>query len=121
MTNYSDKFEKKICRIHTLLAGSGSTVTWNDKLPDPDNPDQTRQIDVTVKRIDSLTLIECRIHKKVQDVKWIEELIGRRLSLRADVVIAVSNSGFTIGAKQKAKQFGIILRDLQSLSEREIQ
>ncbi|MFZ6708702.1 restriction endonuclease [Undibacterium sp. TC9W] len=121
MTNYSDKFEKKICRIHTLLAGSGSTVTWNDKLPDPDNPDQTRQIDVTVKSIDSLTLIECRIHKKVQDVKWIEELMGRRLSLQADAVIAVSNSGFTLGAKQKAKQYGIILRDLQSLSEREIQ
>ncbi len=121
MTNTSEKFEKQIHRIHELIEQKGSEVTWNDKIPDPDNPDQVRQIDISIKRDGKLTLIECRIHKKAQDVKWIEELIGRRLSLRADAVIAVSNSGFTQGAKQKAKQYGIILRDLQGLTEQEIQ
>lgn len=121
MTNTSEKFEKQIHRIHELIEQDGSDITWNDKIPDPDNPEQLRQIDISIKRDGKLTLIECRIHRKTQDVKWIEELIGRRLSLRADAVIAVSNSGFTEGAKQKAKQYGIILRDLQGLTEQEIQ
>jgi hypothetical protein len=96
----SEKFEHQIRRIHDLLAQPGSLVTWNDHLPDPDNPSQPRQIDVTIRRD--------------------EELIGRRLSLRADAVIAVSASGFTEGAIRKAKSFGIILRDFSTLTEDEI-
>jgi hypothetical protein len=121
MTMISEKFEKQIHRIHQLVEQGGSEITWNDKIPDPDNLDQPRQIDISIKRDGKLTLVECRIRQTPQDVKWIEELIGRRLSLRADAVIAVSNSGFTEGAKLKAKQYGIILRDLQTLTEQEIQ
>lgn len=120
MTKTSKKFEMQIHRIHELIEQDGSEVTWNDKIPDPDNPEQLRQIDISIKRDGNLTLVECRIHRKTQDVKWIEELIGRRLSLRADAVIAVSNSGFTHGAKQKAKQYEVILRDLHGLTEQEI-
>lgn len=117
----SEKFEKYVYKIHELIERSGSLVTWNDHLQDPDNPDQARQIDITIKRENILTLIECRIHKKPQDVTWIEELIGRRKSLQADVIIAVSASGFSIGAIKKAESYGIILRDFQSLTEQEVQ
>lgn len=116
----SKKFEHQIERIHQLIKQSGSNITWDDKIPDPDNPKQPRQIDITIRRENKLTLIECRIHKEKQDVKWIEELIGRRVSLNADAVIAVSASGYTKGAVLKAKKFGIILRDMISLSEKEI-
>ena len=116
----SEKFEQQIKRIHELIEQPGSEVLWNDHLPDPDNPTQPRQIDVSIKRKGKLTLLECRIHKAKQDVKWIEELIGRRLSLKADAVIAVSSSGFTDGAIIKAKKFGIILRDLLTLTEEEV-
>jgi hypothetical protein len=116
----SGKFEQQIKRIHELIEQPGSEVVWNDHLPDPDNPTQPRQIDVSIKREGKLTLVECRIHKAKQDVKWIEELIGRRLSLKADAVIAVSSSGFTNGAIIKAKKFGIILRDLLTLTEEEV-
>lgn len=94
----SDTFEQRIHRIHELLEGSNAIVTWDDKVPDPENPKRPRQIDVTIKRGRHVTLIECRIHHKRQDVKWIEELIGRRASLHAHSVIAVSASGFTAGA-----------------------
>lgn len=120
MTKASDNFEKQVERIHSLLEGEDSTVTWNDHLPDPDNPSQPRQIDVSIRRDDALTLVECRIHADSQDVTWIEELIGRRTSLNADAVIAVSASGFTRGAVLKAKAHGIALRDIRSLSEDEI-
>ena len=33
-------FEHQIERVHRLLEGELSTVTWNDKIPHPDNPDQ---------------------------------------------------------------------------------
>jgi hypothetical protein len=116
----SEKFEQQIRRLHELLEQPGSELTWNDHLPDPDNPSQPRQIDVTIKRDGKLTLVECRIHNDRQDVQWIEELIGRRLSFRADAVIAVSASGFTKGAILKAKSFGIILRDFSTLTEEEV-
>ena len=116
----SDEFEQQIHRICELLADSGAEVTWNDHIPDPENPAQPRQIDVTIKRGDALTLVECRQHKSRQNVKWIEELIGRRVSLGAQSVIAVSSSGFTEGAVNKARKHGIILRDLQKLTEQEV-
>lgn len=120
MSKKSDDFEKQIYRIHKLLEDTASEITWNDKIPDPDNPDQNRQIDISIKNGNELTLVECRIHQEPQDVTWIEELIGRKLSLQADTIIAVSGSGFTKGAIIKAKSFGIILRDLYTLSEDEI-
>jgi hypothetical protein len=116
----SAKFERQIERIHHLIEAEGVEVTWNDKIPDPDNPKQPRQIDVTIRRDGRLTLVECRIHKNRQGVKWIEELKGRKDSLNAGSVIAVSASGFTKGAIAKSKRFGIILRSLYNLSEAEI-
>ena len=67
-----------------------------------------------------MTLVECRDHQAPQDVKWIEELIGRRISLAAQSVIAVSSSGFTSGAVAKARAHGVVLRDLQQLTDAEI-
>ena len=84
-------------------------------MPDPEIPDQLRDIDVTIKRDNALTLIECRIHKNAQDVQWIEKLIGKRLGMRADAVIAVSASGFTRGALAKGSAHGILLRTLRSI------
>jgi hypothetical protein len=116
----STLFEQSIARIHDLLEETNSKVTWNDKIPDPDNPTQNRQIDISITNNGLLTLVECRLHKEKQDVKWIEELMGRRQSLNADSLIAVSASGFTKGALAKAKRYGIITRDLTALTQEEI-
>jgi hypothetical protein len=116
----SDLFEQLIQRIHELLERDGAEVTWNEHIPDPDNPRQPRQVDVTVRRDGTLTLIECRIRKKPQDVMWIEELMGRRDSLGATAVVAVSASGFTDGARLKAAAKGVALRELAQLSDDDI-
>jgi Restriction endonuclease len=116
----SETFEQQIHRIYELLEGSGAQVTWDDHIPDPDNPSQPRQIDISIKKDGKLILVECRDHKSRQDVQWIEELIGRRTSLGADSLIAVSSSGFTAGALKKANRYGIIPRDLRELTDREI-
>ena len=120
MTKESNDFEILVSKIHELLEGEDAEVTWNDKIPDPDNPVQNRQIDITVRKNKFLYIIECRLHKEKQDVKWIEELIGRRYSLEANHVIGVSASGFTSGAIKKASRYGVRLYDLTELNEEEI-
>jgi len=120
MTKASEAFEQQIQRICELLLDSGADVTWDDHIPDPDNQAQARQIDVSIRRDGKLTLVECRDQQCRQDVQWIEELMGRRTSLAADAVIAVSSSGFTTGALKKAKRHGVVPRDLKQLTDAEV-
>jgi hypothetical protein len=116
----SGALERQIHRIHELLERSHYNVTWNDHISDPDNPSQLRQIDTAIRRGSTFTIIECRLSKRRQDVMWIEQLIGRRQSLRANTIIAVARNGFTAGANKKAAQHGVLLRDLQTLTDDEI-
>lgn len=99
----SKSFERQIHRVYEFLEGSGVQVTWDDRIPDPDNPSQPRQIDITIERDGKLTLVECRHHRSRQNVKWIEEMMGRRVSLKADSAIAVSSSSFTSGALNRLR------------------
>jgi hypothetical protein len=119
LTLTSDDFERQVARLIQAAEGDGAVVTWDDRLRDPDNPDQARQIGVTVKRPDSLSIIECRLHSRPQDVNWVEELYGRRASLRAQMVMGVSASGFTTGAWKKAAALGVFLRELRELTTEE--
>ena len=120
MHKSSEVLERQVAHIHELLERSNECVTWNDHIPDPHNPEQLRQIDVTVRHGDALVLIECRLTKRPQDVKWVEELIGRRKSFGAQAIIGVSSEGFTKGAKRKAAAFGIALYDLLQLTDEDI-
>ncbi|MCH1782872.1 restriction endonuclease [Psychrobacter glaciei] len=106
------EFEQIVSRIVSIMVESQSEVVWNDKIPDPDNPKQMRQIDISINHDGLKSHIECRHHSAPQDVKWIEELIGRKLSLDAFAMIAVSSSGFTEGATKKAEKRGIFLHTL---------
>jgi len=119
-TNKAEEFEQQIARIYDLLVNNSAEVTWNDKIPDPDNTKQLRQVDITLINNQITTHIECRSHKRPQDVKWIEELYGRKISLNATSMIAVSDSGFTEGAIKKAKKLGVFLRRMDELSIQEI-
>jgi len=116
----SQDLERLVEHIHRLIERDDVEVIWNKRIPDPSNPDQPRQIDVLIRRDGAVIHIECRLHRAKQDVGWVEELIGRRASLGADLIIGVSAGGFTRGAERKAADHGIMLRDLPELSEREI-
>jgi hypothetical protein len=120
MTIESDDFEQQIKRIHDVLLQDHGIVTWNDRIPDPDNPKQSRQIDISVRINDEFIHIECRYHKTKQNTKWVEELFGRKISLEASSMIGVSSSGFTDGAIKKAKRLGVFLCDLSELNDEAI-
>lgn len=113
-------FEQFIARIHSLLEGEGAVLTWNASLPDPDSPKNPRQIDILVERDGRKTHIECRYRKAPQGSNWIEELYGRKASLNVDSIIGVSASGFTGPAIVKASRLGVILKDLNEITEQEI-
>jgi hypothetical protein len=114
------EFERWIYRIEEMLADDIASVEWDAHIPDPDNPSQLRQVDILIEREGLRTLVECRHHAVPQDVTWIEELYGRRASLRADAAIAVSSSGFSEGALRKADALGIGAREFRELTESEI-
>ncbi len=120
MRKEATELEQQAGRIHKFLEGSNAEVTWNEKIPDPDNPTQLRQIDFTIRNPNSFTIGECRFRKYPEDVQWIEQLIGKKVSLNANSVIAVSASGFTEGAVKKAIAYGIVLRNFFEITEQEL-
>jgi len=119
-TSTSKELEQLAVRIHKLIEPTGATVTWNEYISDPDTG-SSRQIDGIIKRDGKIIHIECRDHKDPQGVMWIEELIGRRESLKADGIIAVSLSGFGQPALVKAKAKGIVTRSLSEMTDAEIE
>jgi predicted Mrr-cat superfamily restriction endonuclease len=105
-------FEKLVAQMIRVLSEMSAQVSRDTRTSDPDTGG-CRQIDVLVDDGGYKTHFECRHHVKPQDVKWIEELMGRRLSLRADAMVGVSSSGFTGPALIKAKECKIGLLDMR--------
>src|SRR5262249_48466752 len=104
MTAESDAFEQLNTRIACLVKGHGARVQWSGN-----ETEDGRKIS-----------IECRHRSVPESVMWIEQLAGRKQSLRLDGMIAVSVAGFSALARKKARRFGIILYDFASLTDQEI-
>lgn len=121
--NDGSAFERFIERIERVLAPIGATVTRNAKVPDVDTG-KPRDIDVWIryeadgreKRI----MIECRDRSKSDDVMWIEQLIGKRLSIKPDVVVAVTRKPISEPARLKAEKHEIQVRRLRDLDQGEV-
>jgi hypothetical protein len=113
----STEFEKKVANIIKILEGKGAEVEWNHKMPDPSKPDQPRQIDILIKKGGKVYHMECRHRSTAQDVTWIEQLVGRKITLGIDGIAAVSSSGFSTTAKKTAKNFGVALWELGVFNE----
>jgi hypothetical protein len=68
------------------------------------------------KRSDGTTIhVECRMRSGRQDVQWIEELAGRRLSLGIDGIMAVSANGFSENAHKTGRLLRVQTWDLADL------
>jgi hypothetical protein len=83
-----------------------------------------REVDVTLRcevgATDVLVAIECRDRKGAQDVRWIEELASKAEDVGANVIVAVSTSGFTEAAKRSAAAHRVLLRDLKQISVEDV-
>lgn len=103
-----EEFEQQVERLFRSIEAPGAKITWNKKIKNPSDG-KSRQIDVEIIREDgTIVHVECRNQGRKQTKQWIENLIGRKHSLGADLVIAVSSSKFVDGAHRKANDHGIL-------------
>ncbi|MBT9174049.1 MAG: hypothetical protein DDT21_02460 [Syntrophomonadaceae bacterium] len=110
MPKRSNPFQKLVAVIENQLAGNGVKVLESIEL-DEYKGSTKREIDVLIEAdVNGLLVriaIECRNHKRQQDKTWIDQLIGKYRDLKVDKVVAVSRSGFTSGALEKAAEVNI--------------
>lgn len=113
------KFESVIYELEKLLVEDGAKVTLNEKVRDQFTGN-LRQVDIVIDRAGHRTCVECRAHRPKQDVKWIEELVGRADSIGATEIIGASLSGFTSPAIKMARARGVVLRDLSEIDAHDV-
>jgi hypothetical protein len=94
-------------------------ITTPDWLRDRDT-DELREVDIAIRTTVGSTRVlivaECRDRNRPEDVRWIEELASKAVSVGAAKVIAISGSGFTAPACEKAQRLGVEVRELRDLT-----
>ncbi|MFH2013293.1 MAG: hypothetical protein ABIJ37_11460 [Pseudomonadota bacterium] len=122
MSSNGKDLERIVASIEKLLLGKGFTVTANDKVFDGEG-NQIAEFDISIEgKIGSTSfkwLIECRDRPSEGPApgSWIEQLSGRKRRFGFDKVIAVSTTGFSIGANKAAKELNITLREVSNVQE----
>ena len=119
MPKRTNPFQTLIAFIERELAGSGVKVTESAMLSEGGSNE--REVDILIEaEINGHPVciaLECRDHKRPQDVTWIDCLIGKYIDLRVDRVVAVSSSGFSAGALEKANRHRIRTLTLEQALE----
>jgi hypothetical protein len=64
--------------------------------------------------------LECRDHKRPQNIEWVEQMYGKHSTLPTNHLVLVSKSGFTPQALAKAKLLGIETVVPDALTETEM-
>ena len=98
MPRRTNPFQKLSAEIMAIFYEPDFSVEESVLVSNPRTGVKIREIDIRVtSRADpnNRMIIECRAHKRVQDVQWIDALDGKARSLGFPKTIAVSASGFT--------------------------
>ncbi len=117
MSETSREMLEQIEKVRRWIGATGAEVTWEERSASAGAP---RKADFSFKRGGRLWIGACRAGAALEDAEWIGELAARRGSMNAEAAIAVSDSGFTDGALRKARELGIIVRNLATVSDEEI-
>lgn len=108
MPKRSNEFQKLIHLIYQQLEDP-ATVTESKLLPNRVTK-RLREVDVVMEvrcaRTTLLVAVECRDHKKRQDVELIEQVKTKLENLGIHKVVLVSSSGFTPQARELAQREG---------------
>lgn len=118
MARKGRELEELVALIEGVLVPQGAVVESPGFIEDRVTGSR-REVDVairmTVGSAEVLIVVECR-DRGVEDVTWIEQLVAKCRDIKAAKVIAVSSTGFSAGARQKAEHEGIELRQVEDLS-----
>ena len=108
------EYEKIAAQIYKTLSPHAE-VKYNDKIYG-ESSKQDRQIDVSIRQNigahSILIIVQCRDHRSKIDINAVGELSAVVNDVRANMGVIVSNSGFTGGAVNLAKDRGIQLCSL---------
>lgn len=118
------ELELLVAALEDTLGGlDGVQVESPARLRDIDT-EQVREVDVAIRFTkgthDVLIVMECRDRAAAGDVTWIEQIRTKCASVGADRIIAVSASGFTKPAIQKARRYRIEIRTMEQVDGGEI-
>ena len=115
MPQRTNDFQKLILRIHEILLPDGAILTESKMILDDDSGSM-REVDIcietTIINQKLMFMIECRDHSRKQSTEWIEQLISKSKSLKANKVMAISHKGFYKPAIKLAQKHGIETLDL---------
>ncbi len=108
----SNEFQRLVFLVKQVLAPANATVTESRMLTDRETGDQ-REVDVCIETDISghpVTLcIECRDHKRLADVAWVEQMLSKHQRLATSALVLASRSGFSKSARTLARIKGIDL------------
>jgi len=108
----TNEFQQLVFRIYQALSTGHATARESVLLKEK-NSDAEREIDVLMTSAiaghEVKIAVECRDHANVQDITWVDSLIGKYANLDVHKVIAVSHTSFSATAYQKARQHNIEL------------
>lgn len=117
------ELELLVEKIERTLSPTGCVIKSPDHIIDKVTGEE-REVDISIRgklgSADTLIIIECRNRNKLQDVRWIEEISTKRSDLLASKAIAVSKSGFSQQAIDKARHHGIDLRTFDEITDSDI-
>lgn len=117
------EFELLIERIEKILAPKGAVIKSPDYISDliTGSP---REVDISIRFQDEnenrLITIECRDRIGQQDTTWIEQLVTKQKDIGAWQTYAVSSGKFSKPAIEKAKHYGIEIRQFDKITDAEI-
>jgi hypothetical protein len=116
MPKRSNQFQRLITNIYAAMSNmDGGKVSESIFLTEPNGI--KREIDILLeKELYGHLLriaVECRDHSRKSDIEWVDNLIGKYKNIKVNKIIAVSKSGFSEKAAQKALDNNIELRTLE--------
>jgi len=116
MPKRTNDFQQLIHYIYSQIVPEGAIVTESMLLKER-NSSAKREVDILIEYELAGTklriAIECRDRSRKDDIEWIDGLVGKYRDLDVDKVIAVSNSGFSAEAIEKASANKIDTRTLE--------
>jgi hypothetical protein len=103
------KYERIVEQIHKTLSPKAK-ITYDDRIDGHDSK-KTRQIDISIRQrvgpYPILVIIQCRDYKRKLDVNAVGEFAAVVKDVHASMGVMISNSGFTDGALNLAKEYNI--------------
>lgn len=121
MPKRTNAFQSLVARVFKAREEDHSIVVESQTVTEK-GTDTPAEIDILITKttygVSLRIALECRDHARPQSIEWIRELSDKKQSMSLNKVVAVSTSGFTKGARQKAQQENIELLSLKEATQR---